>query len=321
MSIFNFVTPQRLRQTYLGGIDLTTDTGSQFSDALLTDAIQQSVSSLELELGIVIDPLRVVGERHDANSKDRETFWPIHLNHRPVVQIDEVRLQLGNNPVMKMPLKWWNVLSAEAGQLNLIPTSDSIGSFFFRSGMPLVFGDVYNPYSNVPGYWGFDYLAGFRFEEGIATIKANTSSVDVTIPGETLSTKPIVECEFTGASNGALYPKLKIAGTKVFTIGVSKAPTQDTQITWKLTTVEPALIKAICLMSSLLPLGVSGNLVAGAGISNFSLGVDGLSQSISTTKSGDAGAYNALIKQYRVDLADTVAQLRSKYRAMNIAII
>ena len=92
-------------------------------------------------------------------------------------------------------------------------------------------------------------------------------------------------------------------------------------ISWKLTTVEPALIKAISLSASLLPLGVSGNLVAGAGISNFSLGVDGLSQSISTTKSGDAGAYNALIKQYRVDLADTLAQLRSKYRAMNIAII
>jgi len=321
MSIFNFVTPHRLRQTYLGGIDLTTDQGSPFSDILLTDAIQQAVSSLEMELGIIIDPLRVVGERHDANAKDRETFWPFHLNYRPVVQIDEVRLQLGNNPFMKMPTNWFNIISPEAGQVNLLPTSDSMGSFFFRSGMPLVFGDVFNPYVNVPGYWGVDYLAGFRFEEGIATIKANTSSVDVTIPGATLSTKPIVECEFTGSSNGALYPKMKIAGTKVFTIGVSQVPTQDTQITWKLTTVEPALIKAICLMASILPLGVSGNLVAGAGISNFSLGVDGLSQSISTTKSADAGAYNALIKQYQAELKETITQLKAKYRAMNIAII
>lgn len=321
MSIYNFITPQRLRQTYLGGIDLTTDQGSPFSDTLLTDAIQQAVSSMELELGITIDPLRVVGERHDANSKDRESFWPWHLNHRPVVQVNEVRLQLGNNPFMKMPINWFNVIEPEAGIVNLVPTSDSIGSFFFRSGMPMVFGDVFNPYQNVPGYWGVDYLAGFRFEEGIATLKANTSSVDITIPGATLSTKPIVECEFTGASNGALYPKLKIAGTKVFTIGVSQAPTQDTQITWRLTTVEPALIKGISLMASILPLGVSGNLVAGAGISNFSLGVDGLSQSISTTKSADAGAYNALIKQYRAELEQVIPQLKAKYRAMNIAII
>lgn len=321
MSIFDFVTPQRLRQTYLGGIDLTTDQGSPFSDFLLTDAIKQAVSSLEMELGIVIDPLRVVGERHDANIKDRESFWPWHLNHRPVVNITEVKLQIGNNPFMVMPLSWFNVNEPEAGIVNLVPTSESIGSYFFRSGMPLVFGDIFNPYVNVPGYWGVDYIAGFRFEDGIATIKAGETSVDVTIPGATLSTKPIVECEFTGASNGALNPKMKIAGTKVFTIGVSQAPTQDTQITWKLTTVEPALIKAISLMASILPLGVSGNLVFGAGISNFSLGVDGLSQSISTTKSGDAGAYNALIKQYQAELAQVIPQLKAKYRAMNIAII
>lgn len=56
---------------------------------------------------------------------------------------------------------------------------------------------------------------------------------------------------------------------------------------------------AIGYMAAAQALSVLGNLVLGAGIANYSISLDGLSQSIGTTQSAENSAYSATIMEYK----------------------
>lgn len=59
-----------------------------------------------------------------------------------------------------------------------------------------------------------------------------------------------------------------------------------------------------------------GDLILGAGISSQSIGIDGLSQSISTTKNGDNSAFGARIKSYQNDLKESLGRIKTRYRGI-----
>lgn len=64
---------------------------------------------------------------------------------------------------------------------------------------------------------------------------------------------------------------------------------------------------------------VLGELPLGAGISSISLGIDGLSQSLSSTKSGQTSAYSARINQYLKDVEEHSKRLKMFYKSFNFA--
>ena len=59
-----------------------------------------------------------------------------------------------------------------------------------------------------------------------------------------------------------------------------------------------------------------GDLVIGEGLSSISLGVDGLSQSISTTKSASSSAYTARINAYLKDIEEVSKKLKNYYKGI-----
>lgn len=61
------------------------------------------------------------------------------------------------------------------------------------------------------------------------------------------------------------------------------------------------------------PLGIAGDLILGAGISAQSIGVDGLSQSISSTSSATNSGYGSRILQYDREIKETVKKLKLVY--------
>ena len=61
------------------------------------------------------------------------------------------------------------------------------------------------------------------------------------------------------------------------------------------------------------PLGIAGDLILGAGIAAQSIGVDGLSQSISSTSSATNAGYGARIIQYQKEIAETVKRIKLIY--------
>lgn len=81
----------------------------------------------------------------------------------------------------------------------------------------------------------------------------------------------------------------------------------------------PADIQHIIGMQAAIHiLNIAGDLVAGAGIAGYSLGVDSISQSVNTTASAMYGGFSARTNSYEKEIARLLPTLRWKYRGGSI---
>lgn len=82
--------------------------------------------------------------------------------------------------------------------------------------------------------------------------------------------------------------------------------------------VVPAnLREAVGKLASIQLLALAGDILLGAGITSQSLSMDGLSQSISTTRSSNSSIYAARIKQYSDELSKNLLEMRDWYKGIN----
>lgn len=77
-----------------------------------------------------------------------------------------------------------------------------------------------------------------------------------------------------------------------------------------------AINEVIGIMASMLPLDIAGDLIAGAGIASSSVGLDGISQSISTTASATNAGYGARIISLKSRLKEHMTTLRNYYKGI-----
>lgn len=83
----------------------------------------------------------------------------------------------------------------------------------------------------------------------------------------------------------------------------------------------PANIKEVIGMKAALgPLNIAGDLIAGAGIANKSISIDGISQSIGTTSSATNAGYGARILQYEKQLKNDMSRLRNYYLGLQLVV-
>ena len=74
------------------------------------------------------------------------------------------------------------------------------------------------------------------------------------------------------------------------------------------------LINLVGMVASFGPLNIAGDLIFSMpGISSMSLGIDGLSQSLGSTASATSAGYTARIKEYQVEIKETVARIKLVY--------
>lgn len=81
------------------------------------------------------------------------------------------------------------------------------------------------------------------------------------------------------------------------------------------------LIQLIGKLATINVLNTIGDLVLGAGIASQSIGIDGLSQSISSTKGGNNSAYGARIQTYGMEIKESLPRMASKYRGIGLTIM
>jgi hypothetical protein len=328
LTLKDIITVDLLKKTMLVGVDLTDDAGNAYPDELFEEAIDQAISLMEEELEITIEPFKVSSERHDLYNDQRNAWYGSQLDRRPLKTIDGLKISYGNYSPVDIPDAWLNITSPETSSVSLIPTAESIGTFRFNNVLPLLIDPIsnYGRYARVPAYFNFDYTAGFTLLEGQITIPQGTTELTDIAIGETLIDKPrfIFEVIDDGNGNiqGASSPSVKAfgIGDKTFNVEISAAGLQgDVVIDYKLHTVPPVLVKAILYTAAMLPLDTAGDLLAGAGVGQFTLGVDGLSQSISTTSSATSAGYGAKIISYKDQLKNAMAVLKKKYKVSKLA--
>lgn len=313
--VYTQITPQWLKDTFLLGIDLTLDDGSPYPDVIFDQSIKSAVKHVESDLGITIEPFSVTQEGHDAEHQNRSAYWPFRLDHRPVQAVDAVRIRFGNFQPVDVPSSWVRWTSTTHGQLNLIPSEESLGSYFFTAGVPLMGGySIYEQRDYVPSYFEFDYTAGFEARSSVATIEAGETEVRVELSPRVLLSY-MVETDQSAV-------KVIRKGQEGFTLSVSTAPTEPLVINWTVDTLPADLKQAIGIKgATLLLLHVAGDLILGAGIASQSLSVDGLSQSIGTTSSAMYSGYSsraeALDKQYKL----IMGALRAQYKITQFGVV
>lgn len=328
LTLRDIITVDLLKSTMLVGVSLTDDSGNDFPDEMFEEAIEQAISLIEEELEINIEPFKVSEERHDLYNEQRNAWYSNQLDRRPLKTIDNLQISYGNYSPVDIPDAWLNISSPETSTVSLIPTSESIGTFRFNNVLPLLIDPIsnYGRYTRVPAYFKYDYTAGFTLLEGQITIPQGTTEVlDITI-AERLIDRPrfIFEVVDDGNGNlpGATAPKIKPfgLGDKTFSVSSDITPAAgDMIINYKLHTVPPLIIKAILYTSAILPLDTAGDLLAGAGVGQFSLSVDGLSQNIATTSSATSAGYGAKIISYKDQLKTAMNTLKKKYKVSKIA--
>jgi len=81
------------------------------------------------------------------------------------------------------------------------------------------------------------------------------------------------------------------------------------------------ILDIIGKMASISLLNQLGDIVLGPGISSTSLGIDGLSQSITSTNSSSTSAFGARIKTYNDEITQSMARLKGIYKGISIASI
>ena len=69
------------------------------------------------------------------------------------------------------------------------------------------------------------------------------------------------------------------------------------------------------------PLNIAGDLILGAGIASQSLGVDGLSQGISSTSSATNAGYGARLITYEKEIKETVKRIKLIYDEIHMAVL
>jgi len=310
LNIRDVITPQFVKDTMALGVDLTLDDGTPFPDAVFTSAIDHAISMVEAEVGITIDQRIFSEERHDADIQERFAHYPIHLDHLPLKSVQQLSIKIGTSPAASLPVEWVTINDHTTSKFNIIPVATTVGSVYFRSGIPLLIGDVFSPYSKFPSYFSVDYTAGFTFEESSFTFPAGVKKHTLTLEESYNCGRP----QFTFSNNNV---KVLSTGKNLVNLHISTPFPADTLITYSVHDVDPLILKSVAILASFLPLDIAGDLVAGAGIASKSISLDALSQQINTTSSATNAGYSARVKQYDRELKAAINALRAKYKRIN----
>jgi len=81
------------------------------------------------------------------------------------------------------------------------------------------------------------------------------------------------------------------------------------------------ILDLIGMFAALGPFNIFGDLIAGAGIANVSLSIDGLSQSVGTTSSATNAGYGSRIIQYQKQIKEQIPLLRHYYKGIRMAVV
>jgi hypothetical protein len=254
---------EELKDFYLFGIDLTNDANLPYPQYLYTHYIKQAVNFLEQKLQMPIIPKRYVEECHDYIKEDYNKYIWLKLVNSPVIGVEEVKLVLPGEQVVKVFERDWIHVQRYDGQVQMVPGTGTAGTILLGASgawLPLIYG--MNKF--IPDAFRITYEAGF--------------------------------------------------GRPSNPLAVSRPdPELDTF---------PANIKHLVgMLAAMGPLNIAGDMIVGAGIAGTSIGIDGLSQSISSTLSATYGGYGSRIVQYWKDIKEQVPTLIRYWKGAKLTVV
>lgn len=313
-SLADILTAQWVRDTFLFGVDLRDPLGNAIPDSLIEESLQAAISQTSLDLDSPLEPSKYLKERHDMSERDRVQWWALYMRKRPLISIDRVELQFGNQELVTLPLAWASIMQFRAGLVHIIPQTASTVDF-----TPVVIPGLIGAsvgWGAVPGWVAVDYTAGCRTIKGDITVLAGDTTATVTFEtAEKFLTSEyscIMELLDPATADASITAYSMDKTPEGFTIQLSRAPTEDLPITWYASDIPESLRKLIGIRAAKTPLAIAGDFVLGIGVQSRSIGLDGLSQSTSTTKRG-RGAYGDRLATLEIEEQSLLMQLKKQF--------
>jgi hypothetical protein len=314
--ITDIITPAYLKANYLYGIDLSDDDGNDFPDSMFELSIDTAIDVIEAELSIVLRGNKTVqAERHDTRDFEAETYYLMHLDHRPVLDVQSFGIKFGSFAKSDLPLSWVHFTNKLFAQLQILPGPEGIEGFAFYGTVPIIGINVLSPREYTPLIWTVDYTAGWETEL-TGTVSVSLSWPHVVTGTDTLFTTELKKRQYIKLGDEVRRVSKIVSDTELEVDADFSQAYTAASVT--LLDYPFVLMDAICLVASLLPLDTAGDLIIGAGISSMSLSMDGISQSIQTTSGVENSGYGARAIQYRKRLEFLIQQAKGRYRMVRM---
>lgn len=311
--IADILTIPWLKETYLAGVNLTDANGVALPDIIFSEAITSAIRYVESVLDINVTPTIIKKERQDLHRFDKNTFWMKGTYKKPLIQIDETRLKIGNIQMLKVPASWLYQVAPNYGTFSVIPTMDQLMMGTHATQVMMAYNG-----ENMPGALEMDYRAGMLVLEGTTTVAQGATTATVQIGQEILTTEYSMSFALVNPAlpDTAIQVSLGAQGNSEFDISLSAAPSAPLTVRWVLTTL-PSDIKALIgLQASIQPLNVAGTTLVGPGISTKSTSIDGLSQSVGTTANANKLAYGNRVDAHKALFDQMLPYVRGRYTGM-----
>lgn len=95
-------------------------TGEEMGDEYYLQAINSAIANAEKEFDIKILP-RFVSEKKDFYQNDFNSYGYLRMNSRPLLQVEDFKMQAYNRTLMNYQNDWWRVNCVQ-GSIQLMPT-------------------------------------------------------------------------------------------------------------------------------------------------------------------------------------------------------
>jgi len=299
-----------LKEQFLAWIDLTNQYGQPQPDSFYERAIRQAVAYAEHRLCVDIIIRTRIGERHSQYYEDKNAFYPIKLNHGPLISVEEMKMFFGNQQVMTIPNQWILVSSYTYADIKIVPVSGAP-----QLSNVLVWPIPWNRQLN-PAAWRVSYTSGFYFRAGTATVTSPDDSFAVELPATLESSDynvwyTLVDPSEADANITVMTEETLPGG---FVARLSDVPTEPLTVRWYASTIPEDLLQYIGLVAALSILPQAGSNVIGSGLGSRSISQDGLSQSFTSV------GYKEEIAAYQKQLLMLESSLRARYTPSNVSV-
>lgn len=131
------LTPAAVKAYMFGLVVQDPETGKPMGDEFYLHTLENAVAQAEHKFDIAIFP-RIEVEHHDYNSAEFNSYMYTHVFKRPIVQVEELKLEMNGHNMYAYPSNWWKVYNL-AGHIELSPTplmqAGGMGGGMMYSGM------------------------------------------------------------------------------------------------------------------------------------------------------------------------------------------
>lgn len=155
------VNADELKRLYLWGVKLTNQQGVEIPEEVINHHILEAVSFIEHTLNVTITPTEY-SEKQDFRNNEYNSWCLLNLQHSPIIEVEHVACQFINDQSLIIFPKEWIRTYNLSGQVQLTPTSGTLGAFAISMSGFMILPGGFLARSDFPQLFDIKYTAGFE---------------------------------------------------------------------------------------------------------------------------------------------------------------